>query len=89
MADGALTIQLGTHTVEKLTAQAARIGVTPEELVAMLLEHELFNPDQGRWIGDNPRTTPPGVNEDGARDWTEVLPEMQAYADARFGTGGD
>ena len=87
MADGALTIRLGSHTVEKLTAQAERVGVTPEELAAMLLDQELFSLDRGGWIGDDPRNTPPGVSEEGARDWAEVLPEMQAYADARFGTG--
>ena len=88
MADGALNLTLSDYTVAKLTKKAEALGVTPEVLAAMLLDQHLFDYDDFTWINGDPRDPMESVSEEGARDWSEVRPEMEAYLEAQLKARG-
>jgi hypothetical protein len=88
MADGALNLTLSDYTVAKLTKKAEALGVTPEALAAMLLDQHLFDYDDFTWTNGDPRDPMEPVSEEGARDWSEVRPEMEAYLEAQLKARG-
>ncbi|WP_374274539.1 hypothetical protein [Brevundimonas sp.] len=85
MADGALTVQLDEYTARKIAEKAEALGISPETLAAHLLDDRVFDYDDFTWIGDDPRTAPVEVSDQGARDWEEVRPEFLELIDKTFG----
>ncbi|MFN3538228.1 MAG: hypothetical protein ACK4Y4_12340 [Brevundimonas sp.] len=75
---------MSDYTVAKLTKKAEALGVTPEALAAMLLDQHLFDYDDFTWANGDPRDPMEAVSEEGARDWSEVRPEMEAYLEAQL-----
>ncbi len=84
MADGAVTIKLDDYDATKLAAKADALGVSVEELATSLVSNQLFDYDDFTWVNGDPRTDDTEVDEEGARDWNEVRPELLAYLEAKL-----
>jgi hypothetical protein len=84
MADGALTLKLDAYTASKIAERAKAMGIPAEELAAMILDARFFDYDDFTWINGDPRADTADVDEEGARDWSEVRPEFEAYIDAKL-----
>ncbi|MGV9005441.1 MAG: hypothetical protein ACOH1H_01765 [Brevundimonas sp.] len=86
MADGDLTLKLDRYASEKLAKKAKAAGMSPEDLATSLLSAQLFDYDDFTWPeGGDPRTAiAEPVIEDGARDWDEVRPELEAYLEEKL-----
>ncbi|MBJ7484307.1 hypothetical protein [Brevundimonas sp.] len=85
MADGALNLTLDDYTSAKLAEKAKALGISREELALSVLGDQFFDYDDFTWINGDPREDTGEVSEEGARDWEEVQPEMEAYLAARLG----
>ena len=83
MADGALTITVGEHTLAELAARAEELGVPPDALVSMMLDEWVAG--DRVWIGDSSSNLDDEVSGEGARDWAEVRPEFVALIEKTFG----
>lgn len=80
MADGALNVKLSTFTASKLAEEAKAMGVTPEQLAAMVLDDKFFDYRDFTWINGDPRDDHAAnhdLNETG-RTWSDVRPEFLA-----------
>lgn len=81
MDDATFKVSVNGYTARKLTATAQAAGVSPEELVAMVLDQKFFDYDDFDWPeGEDPRADDAArydLNEPG-RPWSEVRPEMEA-----------
>lgn len=80
MADGALNLTLTDYTASKIAEKAAAMGMTPEDLAAMVLDARFFDYDDFTWINGDPRQDHAGnhdLNEVG-RAWSELRPEFLA-----------
>ena len=87
MADGALTLKLDDYTAAKVAERAKAMGISPEELAAMVLDARFFDYDDFTWINGDPReddASKYNVQETG-RPWSEVRPEFMALIDKTFG----
>ena len=87
MADGSVTIPLDDYAAGKLAAKAEALGLSQEELASILLDQQLFDYDDFEWVNGDPREPlPPMTAEDleGARDWSELRPEFEAYLKAKL-----
>ena len=87
MADGALSLTLEPYTAAKLAERAKAMGITSEELAALVLDARFFDYDDFTWINADPRDVPAEsntLNETG-RPWSDVRPEFIALIDRTFG----
>lgn len=80
MADGALNVKLSPFTASKLADEARVMGVTPEQLAAMVLDEKFFDHRDFTWVNGDPRNDHAAnhdLNETG-RLWSDVRPELLA-----------
>lgn len=80
MADGALNVTLSDYTAAKLADRAVAMGLSPEELAALILDNTFFDHGDFAWPGGDPRQDHArnhDLNEPG-RAWNEVRPELLA-----------
>lgn len=85
MAYRAVTLKLDDYDATKLAAKAEALGVSVEQLATSLVSNQLFDHDDFTWINGDPREDTSEVDEEGARDWSEVRPEFMALIEKTFG----
>jgi len=73
MKDQPFTLKLDEYLLRKLAERAEMMGVTPEHLAAEIIGDQLAAPGPEDDLA-----------EEGARDWSEVRPELEAYLQERL-----
>ena len=80
-----LHVALDALSAARIAARATRMGIAPEELATIALDSRFFDVDDFTWINGNPRTRSESPSDlEGARDWDEVRPELEAYLEEQL-----
>ena len=83
MADG-FTLQIDDELARKIERAAAGAGMSREDFARLLLDQRVFDYDDYRWRGDDPRATPAVSVHESPRPWSDVKGELAARLEDRL-----